>query len=82
MAHTLASKSGHGFREVIAMRSGARSWGQMAEQLGVSTDVIVVRANAASNRIRVAEMRTHQRAQRDTSLQTTNPNLHHYYLLH
>jgi hypothetical protein len=82
VAHTLALESKHDFRDVVAMRSAAPSWGQLAEQLGVSPDRIMVSANAASSRIRLARARSNQRAPRDPSLQTTNPNLHHYYALH
>jgi hypothetical protein len=82
MAHTLASNSGRNFHEILALRTAARSWGQLAEQLAVSPETIIRRAQTASDRIRLAETRTRQRGQRDPSLQTTNPNLHHYFAIH
>jgi hypothetical protein len=82
MAHALAAESNHDLNKIIAMRIHTRTWGQLAAQLGISEALIVRRANTASDRIRTAEMRSRQRAERDPSLQTTNPNLHHYYAHH
>jgi hypothetical protein len=82
MAHALASESKHDLNDVVAMRANTRTWGQLAEQLGVSPDVIILRANTASSKIRAADKKTRQRGPRDPSLQNTNPNLHHYSLLH
>ena len=79
MAHALAAESNYDLQEVVAMRTHTQTWGQLAEQLHVNPDLIISRANTASDRIRAARTRTRQRAQRDQSLQTTNPLLHHYY---
>jgi hypothetical protein len=82
MAHTLAEKSKLDFDEIVVMRAHSRTWGQLAARLGVSEDLIVLRANRASDRIRAVRTRSRQRGDRDPSLQTTNPNLHHYVALH
>lgn len=82
MAHTLAAESKRDFDEIVAMRAYTRTWGQLATQLGVSDEKIILRANTASDRIRAARTRSRQRGDRDPSLQTTNPNLHHYSALH
>jgi hypothetical protein len=82
MAHTLASESKRDLQQVITLRTKTRSWGQLAEQLGVSPEVIVVRTGLASDRIRLADARTRQHGPGDPSLQGTRPSLHHYSALH
>ncbi len=75
MAHTLAAESNHGFNQVIAMRVNTQTWAQVAEQLGVDPDMIILRAKTASDRIRLAQTRTRQRALRDSTLQNSNPHI-------
>ena len=80
MANSLAAESKHSPNYVLEMRARTRTWGELAEQLHVSPDLIVIRANAASTRIRAAEAQSRRRAQSDPNTSSSRPNLHVYYL--
>ncbi|MBA3542903.1 MAG: hypothetical protein H0T83_00430 [Chthoniobacterales bacterium] len=79
---SLAARSKHSFSEVVGMRARTRTWAELAEKLRVSPDLIVIRANAASSRIRAAEARSRKRGERDPGTPSTNPSLHTYSAFH
>jgi hypothetical protein len=78
MANSLAVESGNSFTQIIAMRAKTPTWGALARQLGVDTDLIIAKANAASQRIREVNLRYHRRQRRDggTEFSGLNPNTH------
>ncbi len=78
MANALAAESGNSFAEVVAMRSGTRTWGELARHLNVDTDLIIAKVNMAAQRIRDVNLREHRRPENDsgTTLSRTNPNTH------
>ncbi|MEO5755002.1 MAG: hypothetical protein ABIR38_09875 [Chthoniobacterales bacterium] len=78
MAHVLAEKSKESFNNIVALRARARTWGEVARQLQVSPEAVVIRSNAAATRIRAAEARTRRRPDSKPGVITTNPGLHHY----
>ena len=73
MAHTLAGETNHDFNEIIAMRTRTDTWGDLMTELGVDPDVIILRANTASDRIRLAQTRTRQQARPDSRLRSKSP---------
>lgn len=80
MANVLAAESRHSLNYVIEKRSRTRTWGELAKQLQVSPELIVIPANAASTRIRAAEAQSRRRLQqRDPNTPSTNPSLHVYF---
>ncbi len=82
MAHTLAIESKRDLPQIVALRRGTGNWGELARQLGVSSETIVLRANLASDRIRAVDTKSRQPGPGDVSLTQSRPNLHHYSLLH
>lgn len=44
MAHVLAEKSKESFNNIVALRARDRTWGEVARQLQVSPEAVVIRA--------------------------------------
>lgn len=82
MAHTLAIESKRDLAQIVALRSGTGNWGELAKQLGVSSEMIVLRANLANDRIRAVDTKSRQPGPGDVSLTQSRPSLHHYSQLH
>ncbi len=77
MANALASKSGRSFNSVIVERANTKSWGDLAEQLGVDPTLVVAKANIAAQRIRDVELRfRHKPQQADSGVSYTGTNQH------
>lgn len=66
MAHAIAASSGDSFETVVALRARTRTWGQLSQQLGVSPDLIVSKANIAAKQIIAVDFRARSRAPRET----------------
>jgi hypothetical protein len=77
IANSLAAKSKQDFDTVMAMREKTRTWGELAEQLHVSPDLIISRANTAAKRIVDAEFLSDRRKQhaQDPSVTSINPHI-------
>jgi hypothetical protein len=77
MVNALAGQSGQSFQRILSLRTKSRNWSEIANQLGVDTDLIVTKANAASQRIRNVELRyRHKPQQADTGVSFTSVNPH------
>jgi len=82
MANAIATKSGQPFNEVVASRAKHRTWGEVAEQLGVSPDFIVAKESIAASRIIAADFRTRQRPPRESGTNYTSINPHTQQFAH
>ena len=77
MVNALAGQSGQSFQRVISLRTRSRSWSEVANQLGVDTDLIVTKAKAAAQRVRYVELRyRHKPQQADSGVTSTSVNPH------
>ncbi len=83
LANVLAEKSRQSFEQVVAQRARTRTWGELANQLQVSSDFLVSRVQIASQRIKLVESSLRRRPMSDggTSLAGANPHTeraHHH----
>ena len=77
MVNLFAAKSGQTFDQVLALRVKTRTWADLAQQLGIDTEDVIVRANKAAQRIRYVELRYRTRPQRpDAGVSYTSMNPH------
>lgn len=58
IANSLAAEGGQSFAEIISRRAKTRSWGELAEQLHIDSNLLVARATTASKRIVAVEFRS------------------------
>ena len=72
IANTLAAKSKESFAQVVALRTKARTWGELAGQLHVDPDLLITRARIASLRIRAVDAKFRQKPQKDNTSWTSN----------
>ena len=71
MANSIAAKSGRSFNRVVSLRASSQNWGAVSDQLGVSSDYIVARANIAARQIIGVEFRTRSRSLREAGTNYT-----------
>jgi len=76
MTHALAARSGRSFDQVVAMRAGTGTWGELAKQLQVEPGLVIAKAKLASTRIRLAEFGTRRRPAREGGTNFTSVNPH------
>ena len=77
MVNVLAKESGWSFDQVVAERINSKSWGEVADRLGVKTSLIASKANAAAQRVRYVELRYRKRQQQgDAGVSYTSVNPH------
>jgi len=80
IANSLAEGSQKSFKEILAMRTKTKTWGELAMQLHINPDSIKGRAEAASSSISYAEARRNRRREqnlRDSGFEmrhSQNPN--------
>ena len=76
LANVLADRSKRSFEQVVAMRGGTRTWGELANALDVSPGFLVSRVQIASQRIRLVESSISRRPMNDggTNLASANPH--------
>ena len=79
LANVLAEKSKQSVEQVVEMRGRTRTWGELAQQLDVSSAFLVSRVQLASERIKLVEARTRRRPMNDggTTLAGANPHTEH-----
>lgn len=61
MVNLFASKSGQTFDKILAARVKTRTWAELAQELGLDTEEVIVRANKAAQRIRFVELHYRKR---------------------
>lgn len=76
MANSIAAKSGQGFNRVVSLRARSQNWGAVSDQLGVSSDYIVAKANIAARQIIAVDLRTRSRTLREAGTNYTVINTH------
>jgi len=79
VANSLAAKSGETFKQVISQRINSPTWGELAKQLNVDSDLLVSKAKKAADRIRLVEFNTRKKPQSDNGTSWTNTNPHQAY---
>ncbi len=79
LANVLAEKSKQSVEQVVEMRGRTRTWGELAQQLDVSSAFLVSRVQLASERIKLVEASTRRRPMNDggTTLAGANPHTEH-----
>jgi len=77
MANSLATKSGQSFDQIVAMRAKSQTWGELAKQLGVDLDFVIMREHIAATRIRAVDARVRRGARhgRDPRYVGVNPHI-------
>jgi hypothetical protein len=77
IVNRFAAGSGQTFDQILAARVKTRTWGDLARQLGLEIEDVIVRANKAAQRIRYVELRYRTRPQRpDSGVSYTSMNQH------
>ncbi|HEY3662285.1 MAG TPA: hypothetical protein VGL24_03955 [Chthoniobacterales bacterium] len=76
MANSIAAKSGQSFNRVVSLRARSQNWGTVSDQLGVSSDYIVAKANIAARQIIAVDLRTRSRNLREAGTNYTEINTH------
>ena len=77
MVNLFAAKSGQTFDQIIASRAKTRTWADLAQQLGVDTEDVIVRTNRAAQRIRYVELHYRKQPGRpDATVNFANVNPH------